>query len=111
MTEAAPAAPFPAYALTPRLAPGIGPDGTYTQAGQIVAFLCGLWAMVAFFPMLVLAALLYTWAEDGFARDPERSRKLVIWSWLCVTVGPIVGALVTAIVVGVVWFAVSSIVG
>jgi hypothetical protein len=105
MTEAAPAAS--ASALTPRRAPGIGPDGTYTRGGQLAAFLCGLWAMVAFFPLLIVGALLYTWAEDGFERDPERSRKLVVWSWLSITVGPLLGVLV----VGLVMFIVTSIAG
>ncbi|MFF5260388.1 hypothetical protein ACFY4C_15700 [Actinomadura viridis] len=89
MTEAAPA---PAFA-SPRPAPGIGPDGTYTRAGQVLAFLAGLWAMVLFFPLLFAGALLYARAEERFRDDPARARTLVLWSWFAITIGPPIGFL------------------
>ncbi|MEW2354472.1 hypothetical protein [Spirillospora sp. NPDC029432] len=89
-------------AFEPRRAPGIGPDGTYTLGGQIVAFLLGLYAMVVFFPALIMAALLYTWAEGRFERDPAGARTRVIWSWVCVSAGPIVGLAVALLVYGIV---------
>ncbi|WP_433329823.1 hypothetical protein [Spirillospora sp. CA-294931] len=99
MEAAAPAAP----ASTP--APsgyglGIGPDGTYTPAAQVVAFICGLWTMVLFFPFLILGALLYTNAEPAFESDPRRARKMMLWSWLSVSLLPLLAA---AIVGGVVF--------
>ncbi|MFB4318435.1 hypothetical protein [Actinomadura sp. 21ATH] len=109
MTEAAPSTPpvppVPAVpgAFAPRLAPGIGPDGTYTLGGQITAFLLGLYAMVVFFPALIAAALLYTWAEERFERDPAGARTRVIWSWICVTAGPVVGLLAALLVGGLVY--------
>jgi hypothetical protein len=102
MSEAAPA-PIPAYAsataAVPRLAPGIGPDGAYTRGGQIVAFLFGLWTMVLFFPLLFPGALLYTRAEERFEQSPDRARTLVMWSWLSITVAPLVAALLLVAVV------------
>ncbi|MER7545267.1 hypothetical protein [Actinomadura sp.] len=79
MTETAPAAPAPSLAF------GIGPDGTYTLAGQIAAFVLGLLTTFVFLPLVVVAALLYTRAETRFAEDPARARTLVNWSWLCIT--------------------------
>ncbi|MEU5995038.1 hypothetical protein ABZ806_39190 [Spirillospora sp. NPDC047418] len=81
MTETAPAA-----ASAPSLAFGIGPDGTYTRFGQAAAFVLGLLTTIAFLPLTVVAALLYTRAETRFAEDPARARTLVNCSWLCVTV-------------------------
>ncbi|XVQ09219.1 hypothetical protein ACQP1W_42900 [Spirillospora sp. CA-255316] len=103
MTEAAPApvpGSPPATAGLPASRPafGIGPDGSYTRGGQIIAFLCGLWTMVLSFPLLFVGALLYTKAEEVFKDDPARARTLVSWSWLSITVGPVIGA---AVVTGV----------
>ncbi|XRQ12519.1 hypothetical protein ACN3XK_16975 [Actinomadura welshii] len=84
MTEAVSAASVPAAA--PRLAFGIGPDGTYTRLGQIAAFVLGVLTMLAFLPLMVVAALLYDRAETVFAEDPARARRLVNWSWLSITV-------------------------
>jgi hypothetical protein len=91
MNEAAPT-PLLAYLETaaPRTAFGIGPDGSYTRGGQVLAFACGLVTMAVFFPMLVPAALLYTRAEAVFQDDPDGARPLYVWSWLCVTVAPAV---------------------
>lgn len=69
---------------------GIGPDGSYTRPGQFFAFVLGLLTTLVFMPLTVLAALLYTWAEPRFATDPKRARVLVIWSWLSITVLPLV---------------------
>jgi hypothetical protein len=105
MNEAAPApAPFsnPYEVAGPVRGLGIGPDGTYTQGGQILAFLAGLWAMVLFFPALVAGALLYTKAEEVFVKDPIRARTLVLWSWLSITVLPPVLLGVALLVFGVV---------
>ena len=92
MTETVPA---PAAAPAPSLAFGIGPDGTYTRIGQAAAFVLGLLTTLAFLPLTVVAALLYTRAETRFAEDPARARTLVNWSWLCVTV-PVVIAIAGA---------------
>jgi hypothetical protein len=105
MNEAAPApAPFssPYEAAGPRLGFGIGPDGTYTRSGQILAFLAGLWAMVVFFPALVAGALLYTKSEEIFTQDPVRARTLVLRSWLSITVVPPILLVLTLLVVGTV---------
>jgi hypothetical protein len=101
MTQAA-SAPFSgSYAATgPRLAFGIGPDGTYTRGGQVLAFIAGLFTLILFFPLLFPGAILYTRAEEVFAENPERARKLVMWSWICVTlVIPL--ALLAALGIGV----------
>ena len=90
MTEALSAAPAPAPSA--RLAFGIGPDGTYTRFGQLAAFFLGLLTTFVFLPLVVVAALLYTRAETRFATDPERSRTLVTWSWICVTILPLAAA-------------------
>lgn len=84
--------------VAPRLAPGIGRDGTYTRGGQAVAFVLGLVTMVAFLPGLFLGALLYTAGESRFAQDPERARKLVTWSWLSISALPAVAVLVMVVV-------------
>jgi hypothetical protein len=97
MTETAPApasAPVPA----PALAFGIGPDGTYTRGGQVAAFILGLFTMVVFVPLVVVAALLYTRAETRFAEDPARARTLVNWSWACISVPVAVGAALSVLV-------------
>lgn len=97
MTETVPApasAPVPATAL----AFGIGPDGTYTRGGQIAAFILGLFTMLVFVPLVVVAALLYTRAETRFAEDPARARTLVNWSWACVGVPVAVGAAISILV-------------
>jgi hypothetical protein len=102
MNQAAPApSPFSGSALagTPRPAFGIGPDGTYTRAGQVLAFLCGLWTMALFFPLLFPAAILYTRSEEVFQDDPGRARKLVQWSWLCITLAPATVAAVVFMVI------------
>ncbi|MEU8119332.1 hypothetical protein AB0C21_11570 [Spirillospora sp. NPDC049024] len=96
MTEAVSGA-VPAAAPAPRLAFGIGPDGTYTRFGQALAFVLGLLATFAFLPLVVVAALLYTRAETRFGEDPARARTLVNWSWLSIT-APVVIAIVTAAV-------------
>ncbi|MQY06330.1 hypothetical protein [Actinomadura macrotermitis] len=82
--------------LAPRPGIGIGPDGSYTRRGQALAFLCGLWAMIVFLPLLVLGALLYTRAEERFPQDPDGARRLVLWSWLSLTVLPLAPAAVVA---------------
>ncbi|MFB4307123.1 hypothetical protein [Actinomadura sp. GTD37] len=97
MTETAPA-PAPA---TPALAFGIGPDGTYTRPGQIAAFILGLFTMVVFVPLVVVAALLYARAETRFAEDPARARTLVNWSWACVAVPVALGAAASVVVAAV----------
>ncbi|MBE1530259.1 hypothetical protein [Actinomadura algeriensis] len=85
----------------PRLAFGIGSDGAYTRLGQTIAFVLGLLTMLAFFPLLVVAALLYARAEERFKDDPERAHTLVNWSWMSVIV-PVVVAPVAAVVYAVV---------
>jgi len=99
MNEAAPApAPFSGtYEAAGTPAFGIGPDGTYTRAGQILAFLAGIWTMVVFFPLLFVGALLYTKAETVFPTAPDRARTLVRWSWLCLTVLPPAAAACVAV--------------
>jgi hypothetical protein len=91
MNEAAPT-PLLAYleTATPRAAFGIGPDGSYTRKGQALALACGIVTMVLFFPMLVAGALLYTRAEAVFQDDPDGARPLYTWSWLSITVAPVV---------------------
>ncbi|TYK52294.1 hypothetical protein [Actinomadura decatromicini] len=101
MTEAVSAAAVPAPSR--RLALGVGADGTYTRPGQAAAFVLGLVTTFVFLPLVVVAALLYTRAETRFADDPARARVLVRWSWLCITLFPIlaagaIGAVVAAIV-------------
>lgn len=81
-----------AAAPAPALAFGIGPDGTYTRGGQVAAFVLGLFTMVLFLPLVVVAALLYTRAETRFAEDPVRARTLVNWSWACVGAPVALGA-------------------
>ncbi|MFD0905216.1 hypothetical protein [Actinomadura sediminis] len=95
MTAAAPGQ------AAPRLAFGIGPDGTYTRLGQTIAFVLGLLTMFAFLPLVFVAALLYARAEERFADDPERARTLVNWSWLSIAVPVALGA-VTGVIVAVV---------
>ncbi|WP_433463229.1 hypothetical protein [Spirillospora sp. CA-128828] len=92
MTEAV-AAPVAA----PRPAFGIGPDGTYTLFGQVLAFILGLITTFVFLPLVVVAALLYTRAETVFAENPSRARALVIWSWLSITVPVIVAGAVAGV--------------
>ncbi|MWA03797.1 hypothetical protein F8568_026120 [Actinomadura sp. LD22] len=70
----------------PRLAFGIGPDGTYTRIGQTFAFILGLLTTFAFLPLVVVGALLYTKAEGIFPADADRARRLVNWSWVSITV-------------------------
>ncbi|MEU5881389.1 hypothetical protein [Spirillospora sp. NPDC047279] len=85
MNATAPAAPAPAptgFGL------GIGPDGTYTRGAQVIAFLFGVWTMLLFFPLLIVGAMLYTNAEAKFPTDPGRARKMVLWSWLSVSILP-----------------------
>ncbi|QKW38095.1 hypothetical protein HUT06_32215 [Actinomadura sp. NAK00032] len=95
MTATAPiAAPSPA----PSLAFGIGPDGTYTRVGQTAAFILGTFTMLAFFPLAVVAALLYTRAETRFAENPARARALVTWSWLCIGIPVAIGAVIAVLV-------------
>ncbi|MFC5747020.1 hypothetical protein [Actinomadura rugatobispora] len=86
VASAGPTASHPAF--------GIGQDGTYTRTGQVLAFLAGLWTMVLFFPLLFVGAILYTKAEEVFKDDPARARKLVSWSWLSVTVAPVLAVAV-----------------
>ncbi|CNF26818.1 Uncharacterised protein [Mycobacterium tuberculosis] len=88
----------PAAAPAPALAFGIGPDGTYTRGGQIAAFILGLFTMVVFVPLVVVAALLYTRAETRFAADPARARTLVNWSWACVGAPVALGAAISVVV-------------
>lgn len=100
MNEAAPAPlSSPAFTGTPRPAFGIGPDGTYTRKGQALAFLCGLLTMALFFPLLFPGAILYSKAETAFPDDPDKARRLVGWSWLCVTLAPLTAAAVTYAVI------------
>ncbi|QXJ20990.1 hypothetical protein AGRA3207_001793 [Actinomadura graeca] len=90
MYEAVPHQPAAQPAPAARPALGIGPDGTYTLGGQIAAFVLGLLTMIVCLPLVVVAALLYTSAENRFAEhDLRRGRVLVIWSWLCITVLPL----------------------
>ncbi|OLT12849.1 hypothetical protein BJF79_21375 [Actinomadura sp. CNU-125] len=81
----------------PRPAFGIGPDGAYTPLGQTIAFILGVLTMFAFFPLLVVAALLYARAEEQFPNDPKRARTLVNWSWLSVIVPVVVAAVAAAV--------------
>ncbi|MFG2003490.1 hypothetical protein ACGFNU_30455 [Spirillospora sp. NPDC048911] len=83
MNAAAPTAPA-------SLGLGIGPDGTYTRGAQVVAFLLGLWTMIAFFPLLFPGAILYAKSEETFEANPGRARTMVLWSWLCVSVLPLI---------------------
>ncbi|TDC66722.1 hypothetical protein E1200_16220 [Actinomadura sp. GC306] len=97
MTEAVSAVPGSAASVppaAPRLAFGIGPDGTYTALGQAAAFVLGVLTMFAFLPLMIVAALLYTKAETVFPEDPARARRLVDWSWLCITVPVAFAALI-----------------
>lgn len=93
MTEA-----VSAPAAAPRLAFGIGPDGTYTRFGQTAAFILGLLTTFAFLPLVVVAALLYARAEVRFAEDPARARTLVNWSWLSITVPVVIAVVAGALV-------------
>src|SRR5690606_25191371 len=92
MTHSVSAAPAPA---APKLAFGIGPDGTYTLSGQIAAFVLGVLTMLLFLPLMVTAALLYTKAETVFPHDADRARWLVNWSWISIT-APVVLAVLAA---------------
>ncbi|GLW65527.1 hypothetical protein Arub01_37710 [Actinomadura rubrobrunea] len=85
-------------AASPRLGFGIGTDGSYTRGGQVLAFALGLWTMLAFLPLLFVGAILYTRAEERFAEDPQGARRLVTWSWLCVSVLPLVPVAIGAVV-------------
>jgi hypothetical protein len=85
-------------------APLIGPDGSYTRAGQTVAFILGLISLI-FFPATVVAAMLYTMGEDRFATDPQRARKLVNWSWITLVAWPI-----PAVCIGLVGYAVTAVI-
>ncbi|MFI0449593.1 hypothetical protein [Actinomadura sp. 6N118] len=89
MDAAAPTASSPAS-----LGLGIGPDGSYTRGGQVVAFLLGLWTMVLFFPLLVVGAMLYARAEEVFEANPGKAKKMVLWSWLSISVLPLIPAVV-----------------
>ncbi|MEV4678250.1 MULTISPECIES: hypothetical protein [Actinomadura] len=91
-------APIAASSPAPSLAFGIGPDGTYTRAGQVAAFILGTFTTLAFFPLAVAAALLYTRAETRFAEDPARARTLVTWSWLCIGIPVALGAAASVLV-------------
>ncbi|MFD0687678.1 hypothetical protein [Actinomadura fibrosa] len=87
-------------AVPRRPALGIGPDGTYTRTGQVFAFVLGLLTTFVFLPLVVVAALLYTNAENRFAtNDVQGGRRLVIWSWLSITVLPLLVAGAIAVVV------------
>ncbi|TDC52713.1 hypothetical protein E1281_18760 [Actinomadura sp. KC345] len=97
MTEAVSAASVPAAA--PRLAFGIGQDGTYTRLGQTAAFVLGTLTMLAFVPLMVVAALLYAKAETVFADDPARARTLVNWSWISITVPVVIAAIAVPVAV------------
>jgi hypothetical protein len=85
----------------PRLAFGIGPDGTYTRTGQTAAFTLGLLTTFAFLPLVVVGAVLYTRAEGIFPADADRARRLVNWSWVSITVPVVIavaaGAAVAAL--------------
>lgn len=101
MTEAVSAASIPAPSA--RLGLGIGADGTYTRLGQVAAFVLGLITTFVFLPLVVVAALLYTRAETRFAENPARARALVRWSWLCITLFPVLAAgAIGAVVAGIV---------
>ncbi|RKS77264.1 hypothetical protein BZB76_2642 [Actinomadura pelletieri DSM 43383] len=89
MTEAVSSASVPSPASS--LAFGIGPDGTYTRSGQAAAFVLGVATMLVFFPLMVVAALLYTRAETVFPENPRRARSLVNWSWISIAVPGIPG--------------------
>ncbi|MFB4301762.1 hypothetical protein [Actinomadura sp. NTSP31] len=82
----------------PRLAFGIGPDGSYTRGGQAAAFILGLFTTIAFLPLVVVGALLYTKAEATFPADADRARRLVNWSWASISVPVVIGAAVSVIV-------------
>jgi hypothetical protein len=97
MTEAVSGA-VPASPAVPRLAFGIGPDGTYTRFGQIVAFALGLLTTFVFLPLVVVGALLYTRAETRFEEDPARARTLVNWSWLSITTPVLIAAVAIVVV-------------
>lgn len=90
----------PMNEAAPRLAFGIGPDGTYTRVGQTVAFVLGLLTTFAFLPLVVVGAVLYTKAEGVFPADAARARRLVNWSWISITV-PVVIAVAAAAAVTV----------
>ncbi|GAA4314343.1 hypothetical protein GCM10023178_24050 [Actinomadura luteofluorescens] len=97
MTEAVSGA-VPASAPAPRLAFGIGPDGTYTRFGQVAAFVLGLLTTFACLPLVVVGALLYTRAETRFAEDPARARTLVNWSWISIAAPVLIAAVAVAAV-------------
>ncbi|TDB95091.1 hypothetical protein [Actinomadura sp. 7K534] len=101
MTEAVPPASVSAASVpaAPRLAFGIGPDGTYTTLGQAAAFVLGVLTMFAFLPLMVVAALLYTKAETVFPEDAERARRLVNWSWVSITAPVVLASLLGAVLV------------
>jgi hypothetical protein len=97
MSDVAPA-PFPPPPAA-RRAPGIGPDGTYTRLGQVLALLFGLYSMIAFVPMVFLGAILYDRSEAHFPQNPKRARTMVIWSWLSITVlSTLGGALILGLI-------------
>ncbi|MDL4819361.1 hypothetical protein [Actinomadura opuntiae] len=85
----------------PRLAFGIGPDGTYTRGGQTAAFILGLLTMFAFLPLLIVGAMLYGRAEETFPADADRARRLANWSWISITapvaIGIVLGVVVAAL--------------
>ncbi|MBO2462058.1 hypothetical protein [Actinomadura violacea] len=83
----------------PRLAFGIGSDGTYTRFGQTAAFVLGLLTTFVFLPLVVVGALLYTKAERIFPADADRARSLVTWSWISITVPVIVAIAAVAVLV------------
>ncbi|RFS83196.1 hypothetical protein D0T12_23870 [Actinomadura spongiicola] len=89
MTEAVSSASVPESASS--LPFGIGPDGTYTRSGQVAAFVLGVATMLVFFPLMVVAALLYSRAEIVFQENPRRARSLVNWSWISIAVPGIPG--------------------
>ncbi|WP_242905569.1 hypothetical protein [Actinomadura terrae] len=102
MYEAVPQQPVFRPAASDHLALGVGADGTYTLGGQVAAFLLGVLTMLLFFPLIVVAALLYTRAEERFASgEVERGRRLVTWSWVCITPLPalalVVGSLAAVV--------------
>jgi hypothetical protein len=94
MTEA-----VSAPTAAPRPAFGIGPDGTYTRVGQVLAFILGLLTTFVFLPLVVVAALLYARAEIRYAEDPARARTLVNWSWLSITVPVVLAAIAAGVLV------------
>lgn len=55
--------------LRRRSGPLIGPDGSYTGAGQTLAFTLGVLSL-PIFPLAVTGALLYTNAEERSAPTP-----------------------------------------